>query len=241
MIGQDALQQWAQALQVSNAVPARSNDENAARLLAFLKLWRSADGTSGEQSFQALIDQVPDYLWVKDVNGRFIVANKALAADSGRADARDMIGLTDFDLHSPEAAQCFFEVEQRIVHSGKPVVDLEESIIDASGAVKWLSSTKMPMRNDRDEVVGLVGVARDITERKRAEMLREGETQILEMIATSAPLEQVLDRLMRLIEAETAGVHASILLLEGERLRSVPSPSLPSALLEAADGVRIGP
>ena len=55
-------------------------------------------------SLQALIDWVPDYLWVKDTESRFVVANKALAVDSGCAKTSDMIGLTDFDLHARSRA-----------------------------------------------------------------------------------------------------------------------------------------
>ena len=58
-------------------------------------------------SLQALIDWVPDYLWVKDTQSRFVVVNRALATDSGRDKTSDMIGLTDFDLHAPELARKF--------------------------------------------------------------------------------------------------------------------------------------
>ena len=66
-------------------------------------------------SLQALIDWVPDYLWVKDTESRFVVVNSALAADSGRDKTSDMIGLTDFDLHAPELAQKFRLIEQRVL------------------------------------------------------------------------------------------------------------------------------
>ena len=58
-------------------------------------------------SLQALIDWVPNYLWVKDTQSRFIVVNSALATDSGHDKTADMIGLTDFDIHPPEVAQKF--------------------------------------------------------------------------------------------------------------------------------------
>ncbi|MEO5806714.1 PAS-domain containing protein [Devosia sp.] len=124
-------------------------------------------------SLQTLIDWVPDYLWVKDKDSRFVFANKALAFDNGRDRTSEMVGLSDFDLHGPDIAQQFYDAEQSILNSGQPVLDTEEVIIDASGSTKWMSSTKVPLRNEQNEIVGLVGIARDITPRKELETARK--------------------------------------------------------------------
>ncbi|TIU93694.1 MAG: PAS domain S-box protein, partial [Mesorhizobium sp.] len=163
-------------------------------------------------SLQTLIDWVPDYMWVKDTESRFVVANRAIASDSGKDKASDMIGLTDFDLHAPELAQRFRAIEQDVLRTGRPMIDEEEFVVDASGAGKWFSSTKVPLRNVQNDIFGLVGIARDITARKQADVLRDGQAHILEMIATSAPLEDVLDRLMRLVESQLTGIFGSVLL-----------------------------
>jgi len=222
---------------------SRADADNDVRLRNLFRLWRAGDAPNEQFSIQALIDEVPDYLWVKDTGGRFVVANRALALDSGRAGASEMIGLSDFDIHSSDAANGFFAIEQEIVRSGRPIIDLEESIIDSHGAVKWLSSTKMPLRDENDEIVGLIGIARDITDRKRIDLHRAGEARILEMIATSAPIEDVLDGLVRLIEAQAPSIHGSILLLsrDGARLMPGAGPSLPPAIIRSIDGLRIGP
>ena len=153
--------------------PTKEPDEDGLGTLARLATESheviTGDRVANERhSLQALIDCVPDYLWVKDTESRFVVVNKALATDSGRAKTSDMIGLTDFDLHAPEAAQEFRAIEQNIIRSGQSMVDREELTVDASGAKKWLLSTKVPLRNDRNEIVGLLGFARDITELKAA-------------------------------------------------------------------------
>lgn len=124
-------------------------------------------------SLQALIDQLPDYLWVKDTECRFVVANLALAMDSGRANPTDIIGLTDFDLHTVEKAAQFHARELEILRSGTPMLDAEEAIVDANGQEKWFSSSKIPLRNDSGDIVGLIGVARDITARRGAENLQQ--------------------------------------------------------------------
>ena len=118
-------------------------------------------------SLQALIDSVPGYLWVKDTESRFVVVNRALASDSGYATTADMVGLNDFDIHPPEAAQSFRADELEIIRTGAPMTNRHESVVASSGARKWLLSTKMPLRNGQNEVFGIVGIAHDITERLR--------------------------------------------------------------------------
>lgn len=142
-------------------------------------------------SMQALIDQLPDYLWVKDLESRFVVANLALARDSGRSRSADMIGLTDFDLHERFRATEFRSREQEILRSGEPMLDEEEAIIDSRGNEKWFSSSKTPVRNDQGGIVGLLGVARDITLRKKAEALR---LRAMELEESSKELAKALDK-----------------------------------------------
>ncbi|WP_245446043.1 PAS-domain containing protein [Mesorhizobium kowhaii] len=194
-------------------------------------------------SLQTLIDWVPAYLWVKDTESRFVVVNSALASDSDREQTSDMIGLTDFDLHAPELAQKFCLIEQNVLNSGQPMIDEEEFVVDASGAGKWLSSTKVPLRNVQNDIFGLVGIAHDITVRKQADILRNGQANILEMIATSAPLEDVLDRLMCLVESQLTGIFGSVLLLDkdGSHLRHGAAPSLAKDYTVLIDGIAIGP
>ena len=191
-------------------------------------------------SLQALIDRLPDNLWVKDVNSRFVIANQATATRIGVAGPADLIGKTDLELLPLELAEKFFADEQQIVRTGQPVIDQEEI---AWGLKQAISTTKVPLRNERNEIFGVAGVSRDITERKLADALRDGQAQILEMIAMSAPLEDVLERLVLLVESQFKGIVGSVLLLDetSNRLRRVAAPSLPDAFAKAIDGLPIGP
>ncbi len=87
------------------------------------------------------------------------------------------------------------------------------------------------------------GAIRDITERKRAEALRDGESRILEMIARDAPLEEILENLVLVVEAQFAGLLCSVLLLDedGQHVRHGAAPSLPKPYIKAIDGLCIGP
>lgn len=192
-------------------------------------------------SMQALIDWVPDYLWVKDCESRFVIVNKALAAHSGWSDPTQMVGMTDFDIHEHEVARGFRAIEQGILESGQPMIDREERIVDATGVERWLLSTKVPLRNQQNKIFGLVGIARDITARRQAEALRDSQAGIVEMIARGEPLERVLDALLRLLESHVPGAFGSIMLLDkdGEHLRIGAAPSLVIEYTMVIEGTRI--
>jgi diguanylate cyclase (GGDEF)-like protein/PAS domain S-box-containing protein len=191
-------------------------------------------------SLQALIDRLPDNLWVKDMYSRFVIANQATATRIGVASPADLIGKTDLELLPAELAQKFFADEQQIIRTGQPMVDKEEI---AWGLKQAISTTKVPLRNDRNEIFGVIGVSRDITERKRAYALLDGQARILKMIAMGAPLGDVLKRLVLLIESQFSGIVGSVLLLDetGTRLQYGAAPSLPAIYAKAVEGLPIGP
>ena len=87
-------------------------------------------------SLQALIDWVPDNLWVKDAASRFLISNNATAIQIGLSGSEDLIGKTDLDVHPLEAARQYFADEQNIIQSGQPMIDKEEYVIDPSGDKK---------------------------------------------------------------------------------------------------------
>jgi diguanylate cyclase (GGDEF)-like protein len=105
------------------------------------------------------------------------------------------------------------------------------------------NGTTIEVRGTPVEGGGFVTTYMDVTERKLAEVLRDGQAQILQMIAMSAPLEDVLEHLMRLVESQLTGIFGSVLLLDdaGLQLRHGAAPSLAEAYTRAVDGVSIGP
>ena len=205
---------------------------------------KAARAAAGERlSLQALIDQLPDNLWIKDVESRFLIANQATADRIGAARPADLIGKTDFEVLPKDLAQKFFDDEQTVVRTGQSMIDIEEYVFDGSGSKTWVLTTKAPLRNDADEIYGVAGISHDITERKLADALRDGQAHILEMIAMSAPLRDVLERLVHLIESQFRGTTCSILLRSetGTRLRLGAAPSLPDSYAKAIERTPIGP
>ncbi|MCD6289803.1 MAG: PAS domain S-box protein [Anaerolineae bacterium] len=116
---------------------------------------------------RTLIDNLPDFIYVKDVESRFLIANQAVAHLMGAERPEDLIGKTDFDFYPEEVAAQFYADEQAIIRSGEPLLNKEELVVDPDGDERWVLSTKVPLRGQDGSIVGLVGVGRDISERKR--------------------------------------------------------------------------
>jgi PAS domain S-box-containing protein len=124
---------------------------------------------------RTLIDNLPDLVFVKDTESRLVLVNQA-SLERGQRTVDELIGKTDFDLHPPELAAQYYADDQVVVQSGQPLIDHEEPNIDAAGRLRWFSTTKVPLRDSQGQVIGLVGMSRNITERKQAEeALRESE------------------------------------------------------------------
>jgi PAS domain S-box-containing protein len=125
---------------------------------------------------RTMIDLIPAFIYAKDVGSRFIAMNAALARNMGTT-ADEAIGKTDFDFHKPELAKKFYSDEQALLKSGKSIIDLEEPGFDqVTGQPRTVVTSKVPLHDVNGEVIGIIGVGFDITERKFTEQrLADGE------------------------------------------------------------------
>lgn len=117
---------------------------------------------------QTLMDHLPDVIFIKDRLGRFMLTNPALNRLYGCKSSAELIGKTDFDFAPDEMAEHFAEDDRRVMNSGKPLIDREESNVGPNGEV-WMLTSKIPLRDPAGKVIGLVGIGRDITKLKRAQ------------------------------------------------------------------------
>ena len=134
---------------------------------------------------RTMIDLIPAFIYAKDVGSRFIAMNAALARNMGTV-AADAIGKTDFDFFAPELAKKFYADEQALLKSGSAIIDLEEPGFDqVTGMARTVCTSKVPLRDENGEVIGIIGVGFDITERKLAEQ-RLAASEHLESIGRLA-------------------------------------------------------
>ncbi len=143
---------------------------------------------------RTLIDNLPDTIFVKDRQSRFLLANQSTARQVGAGRPADLLGKTDFDFHPPELAERFRADEQAIMDHDQPLIDHEEHVITSDGTQLWKLTTKIPLRNPDGEVIGLVGIGRDFTEQKAAQDAeREQRTLAEALYATTITINSALD------------------------------------------------
>jgi len=116
--------------------------------------------------FKTLMDNIPDSLYFKDEQSRFVLVNKAKASHSN-VSPEEMIGKTDFDFLSEDQARKIFIDDRSIMQSGKPIINKEEKITHSDGSERWVSVTKIPYYNAEGNIIGTMGITRDITEWKK--------------------------------------------------------------------------
>ncbi len=172
---------------------------------------------------RTLIEIGPDLIFVRDREQRHLLNNRAQLAFLGAASMEDTLGKNDFEFYPRELAQAFHEENERVMASGEPLVDVETLVPRPPGSQTWLSTTKVPLRDPGGRVIGLVGIARDVTEKKRREA-QAIRTQRLESIGTLAggiahDLNNVLAPILMSIEllkfkVPDPGVHKLLDVLE---------------------------
>ena len=118
---------------------------------------------------RAVLDSMPDNIAIKDLKGRYIFDNSSHCRFLGATNTADVVGKTLLDFLPAGIAAKFHADDLRVLSSGEAVVRSVDEAIDSAGNKIWLSVTKMPLRDDKGELIGLVSTTHDITARKKAE------------------------------------------------------------------------
>lgn len=129
---------------------------------------------------RAIIDNLPSSIYVKDGDGRKIVANKANYTQAGFKSEEDVIGKTDFDMFPKDVAQRFYEDDCTVLKQGQVIKDREEKVVSSDGEEYWQITEKLPFKDEQGNVIGLVGFGHDITAEKNLEKEKINAAQQLE-------------------------------------------------------------
>lgn len=172
---------------------------------------------AGERNLlRSLIDNLPDYIYVKDTQYRYAIDNIAHRRFLGASTEEEVIGRKLSDFFPPKFVEQFARDDQAIVEKGEILLNREELLIDTNGQRRWHATTKVPLRDNEGKIVGLVGISRDITERKEAEeKLQQANT---ELARSKAELENVFADLQKSHDELKA---AQFQLIQAEKMQSV--------------------
>ena len=149
----------------------------------------------------ALMNNLTDHVYFKDMESKFIRNNKAHALSFGLEDSAQIVGKSDFDFFEEKAASQAFEDEQTIIKTGEPILK-EEKLTRKDRSDAWFSAIKMPLKDSEGNIIGTFGISREITDRKRIEF----ESHALFEIAEGITVTDNLDELLSLIHASLAKV-----------------------------------
>jgi two-component system cell cycle sensor histidine kinase/response regulator CckA len=141
----------------------------------------------GRDLFHTLIDNLPDAIYVKDTETRKVIANPADLENLGCKTEAEAIGKTDFDFFPKELAEGFFADDMSVIKTGQPVINREEKVVFANGETRWLLTTKVPWRNASGKIIGLIGIGRNVTSQREAEIQLKAERNLLRTLIDNLP------------------------------------------------------
>jgi diguanylate cyclase (GGDEF)-like protein/PAS domain S-box-containing protein len=189
--------------------------------LAYLKSTTDRSHQLDRDLLDAFLEHIPDNVFFKDNESRFIRISRAMANYFGLKDPSRAIGKTDADIFSSEHAAQALADERQVLRTGEPQIEKEEKETWPDGRETWALTTKIPLKNREGQVIGTMGIAHNITHRKQAEL--RIEHMALHDALTGLPNRTLLeDRLSQAIAlAQRVHKPVAVLLLDLDRFKNV--------------------
>jgi len=151
--------------------------------------------TVGElEMLRAIVANLPDQIYVKDMESRFLMANQGSADAVGATSIAEVIGKTDYDFFPKTVAAGFFEDERKVMLSGQRMVNQEELIENRFGQPRWNLTTKVPLLDSAGRAIGIIGIGRDITDMKEVQAELQRAQEALKFKAEHDYLTSLLNR-----------------------------------------------
>lgn len=155
----------------------------------------SGDLRQDDVFLNSLLENIPDSIFFKDSTSRFLLVNNAHARMMGIRKPNEAYGKTDHDFFNSAYAQDTFADEQYIIRTGKPIINKREKIVLPDATHRWVSATKVPLRDSDGKIFGIVGISRDITDEKLEEEKRGvSERRVQRLLTDSSDVISILDR-----------------------------------------------
>jgi len=181
---------------LTNKMPWRDKDGNIIGTFGISKdatvLKEAEDKLAYERELlRSLLDNVPDHIYFKDHESRFVRFSKAFEKLFKVADAEQLRGKTDFDFFTEDHARPAYEDEQEIIRTGQPIIGKLEKETHPDGRITWCLTTKMPWRDQEGNIIGTFGISKDITGLKQAEAELETTHKRLVEVSRMAGMAEV--------------------------------------------------
>lgn len=208
-LAQQELAERKQAEEALRAALEQANEARRALLNVIEDHKRTTEALAAERALlRTLVDHLPVAVYTKDTAGRKTLSNPTDVSYIGVASEAEVLGKTDFDLYPPDLAELFYADDMRVIASGEPVLNREEVMQLPNGARGWQLTSKIPLRDSAGQVIGLVGIGYDITERTQAEAeVRRLNAELEDRIAQrTAELAQTSERLELATRAAKIGI-----------------------------------
>jgi PAS domain S-box-containing protein len=193
-----------------------------------------------EERWRSVFENSAIGVALTDLNGRFLATNHVFQTMVGYTEA-ELRALNFLDVTHEYHREANWALITELLEGKRRQFQIEKKYRRKDGSLIWVSNNVSLVPGTERVPRFLMALSEDITERKRAEALLTGEKRILEMVAKGDSLRQMLDSVCRFVEEQASGFLASILLVDGNRLRHGGAPSLPKAYTNAIDGLVIGP
>lgn len=147
------------------------------------------------QMLQLILDNVPQRIFWKDINSKYLGCNKSFAKDAGLSNPDEIIGASDYDMPWKSSEADFYRsIDSEVMKNNKPVYHLIEPQTHLNGEISWLETNKIPLQDELGNVVGILGTYEDISERKKSEeALKESEERFRSLIDNMIEAALIID------------------------------------------------
>jgi len=178
---------------------------------------------SKPEMLNALMDNIPDSIYFKDLESRFMLINKALVKRFDLKNTGEVLGKTDYDFFTKEHAEKAFSNELYIIKTGIPLLKFEEKETYEDREDKWVSTTKMPFYSKEGRIIGTFGISRDITDIKNAEMDLKRLNSILrsirdidQLIVKEKKIRNLIKNVCKILTENQGYYEAGVILLNNK-------------------------